>query len=198
MHPGDKYPVPEDIDSIISAEIPNSLEDSIGHEAVKQFMMHGPCGAARPNSPCMVDNNCTKHFPKHFVCETIIDDQGFPTYSRREDGRFVLKNSVELDNQYVVPYNIDLLVKYQLHLNVEWCSRSKAIKYLFKYINKGTDRVTAILEENVVYNSDDGIESILEKDEIKHILTAYIYQHQKHRGEFSSLRFITMNQLFRD
>lgn len=198
LHLGDKYPVPEDIDSIISAEIPDSLEDSIGHEAVKQFMMHGPCGAARPNSPCMVDNNCTKHFPKHFVCETIIDDQGFLTYRRREDGRFVLKNSVELDNQYVVPYNIDLLVKYRLHLNVEWCNRSKAIKYLFKYINKGTDRVTAILEENVVYNSDDGIESILEKDEIKHILTADIYQHQKHHGEFSSLRFITMNQLFRD
>ena len=199
MHPDDKYPVPEDIDSIISAEIPDSLEDSIGHEAVKQFMMHGPCGAARPNSPCIIDNNCTKHFPKRFVRETIIDDQGFPTYRRREDGRFVVKNCVQLDNRYVVPYNIDLLVKYQSHLNVEWCNRSKAIKYLFKYINKGTDRVTAVLEENVLYNSNDGMESILEKDEIKTYLDCrYIYQHQKHHGEFSSLRFITMNQLFRD
>ncbi|XP_075654823.1 uncharacterized protein LOC142624994 [Castanea sativa] len=163
LHPDDK----EDIDSIISAEIPDSLEDSIGHEAVKQFMMHGPYGAARPNSPCMVYNNCTKHFPKRFVRETIIDDQGFSAYRRREEGCLVVKNSVELENRYVVPYNIDLLVKYQSHLNVEWCNRSKAIKYLSKYINKGIDRVTAVLEENVVYNPNDGIESILEKDKIK-------------------------------
>ena len=114
-----------------------------------------------------------------------LDDQGFPTYRRREDGRFVVKNGVQLDNRYVVPYNIDLLVKYQSHLNVEWCNRSKAIKYLFKYINKGTDRVTAVLEENVLYNSNDGMESILEKDEIKTYLDCrYIYQHQKHHGEF--------------
>ena len=110
-----------------------------------------------------------------------------------------MKNGVQLDNRYVVPYNIDLVVKYQSHLNVEWCNRSKAIKYLFKYINKGTDRVTAVLEENVLYNSNDGMESILEKDEIKTYLDCrYIYQHQKHHGEFSSLRLITMNQLFRD
>ena len=49
----------------------------------------------------------------YFVREIIIDDQGFPTYKRWEDGLYVLKNSEELDNWYVVPYNIDLLVKYQ-------------------------------------------------------------------------------------
>ena len=64
----------------------------------------------------------------YFVREIIIDDQGFPTYKRWEDGLYVLKNSEELDNWYVVPYNIDLLVKYQSHLNVEWCNQSKASK----------------------------------------------------------------------
>ena len=64
----------------------------------------------------------------YFVREIIIDDQGFPTYKRWEDGLYVLKNSEELDNWYVVLYNIDLLVKYQSHLNVEWCNQSKASK----------------------------------------------------------------------
>ena len=63
---------------------------------------------------------------------------------------------MELDNPYVIPYNIDLLMKYLSHLNVEWCNWSKAIKYPFKYISKGTNRVTTVLEENVVCNSKDG------------------------------------------
>jgi hypothetical protein len=43
-------------------------------------------------------------------------------------------------------------MKYQAHVNIEYCNKSNCIKYLFKYIHKGVDRVTATLR-----SSDDEI-----------------------------------------
>ncbi|KAK1357510.1 hypothetical protein POM88_050766 [Heracleum sosnowskyi] len=50
----DKLMTPKDIDTIISAELPDKETDVVGYEAVSQFMMHGPCGEANPKCPCMV------------------------------------------------------------------------------------------------------------------------------------------------
>ena len=168
LHPKDKCPTPAHIDSTIKAEIPNSCTDPVAYEAVKLYMMHGPCGLANMSSPCMINSKCSKHFPKSFYAETTIDDDGFPNYRRRNDGQTIEKNGILLDNQYVVPYNIDLLVKYQSHINVVWCNRSRSIKYLFKYINKGSDRATIVLQENPLTNSGDNSEIVV--DETKEYL----------------------------
>ena len=72
-----------------------------------------------PRSPCMFNDKCTKHLPKNFYEETTIDEEGFLIYRRRNDGKTIVKNGITLDNRYVVPYNVNLLVKYQSHLNVE-------------------------------------------------------------------------------
>ena len=73
LHQNNKYPMAEDIDKIITVEIPSKEHDSIGHDAVVQFTMLGACGTANNNSPCMVDGVCTKKFPKKFFSETTID-----------------------------------------------------------------------------------------------------------------------------
>ena len=110
---------PEDYDSIISAEIPDKEQFPELYKTVTTLMMHGPCGFSNPKSPCMVDGKCTKQFPKEFVEKTFASADGYPHYKRRNDGKFVDKNGVHLDNRYVVPYNPYLSRKYNAHINVE-------------------------------------------------------------------------------
>nr|XP_043638365.1 uncharacterized protein LOC122609383 [Erigeron canadensis] len=155
-----KLPEPADIDRIISAEILDEETQPDLHKLVTDSMMHGPCGKANPNSPCMVEtNSCSKNFPKEFIEHTTVDKDGYPVYRRRDNGRSVLKSNVPLDNSYVVPYNGTLLKMFQAHMNTEWCNQHGSIRYLFKYMNKGPDPVTA-----GVYDE--------EKDEIKDFFDA--------------------------
>ncbi|XP_074314425.1 uncharacterized protein LOC141649639 [Silene latifolia] len=108
LHREDKFPTVADVDKIISAEIHDLTTDLVLHSVVCEYMLHGPCGKAKPSSPCMVGDKCSKYFPK-----SCIKKQ-----------------------------RLTLLLKYRAHINVEWCNQSRSIKYLFKYINKGSDRVT--------------------------------------------------------
>ena len=105
-------------------------------------------------------------FPKKQQAETIVNQDDYPIYKRRNDGKYIDRNGVALDNRYVVPYNPYLLLKYQAHLNIEWCHQSMFIKYLLKYINKGYDRITAALVP--VENEDGTTEQSV--NEIKHYL----------------------------
>ncbi|XP_074323400.1 uncharacterized protein LOC141660320 [Apium graveolens] len=89
---------------------------------------------------------CTKFFPKKYNDHTTIGEDGFPIYRRRETGVSVKKKGSLLDNHYAIPYNRNLLVKFDAHINVELCNSARSIKYLFKYINKGPDRATAVIE----------------------------------------------------
>ncbi|XP_075451755.1 uncharacterized protein LOC142492724 [Ascaphus truei] len=135
------------IDNVISAELPNQYEDPILFAIITKNMIHGPCGNININSPCMKDGTCTKKFPKQFLLETQSGDDGYPRYRRRapSDGGYTatihLRNNtnIQVDNKWIVPYSPLLSKTFNAHINVEYCNSVKSIKYICKYVNKGSD-----------------------------------------------------------
>ena len=141
------YPYPcrslaADVDSIVSAQIPDRDANPVLYNIITQNMVHGPCGAAKPDAKCMVDGHCSKHYRKEFCENTQYGDDGYPKYARPNNGRSFEKNGFEYDNRDVVPYNAYLSAKYNCHINVEICAAVEAVKYIHKYIYKGHDRTT--------------------------------------------------------
>ncbi|XP_065840179.1 uncharacterized protein [Oscarella lobularis] len=58
---------PDQIDSIISAELPDPNEDPALFGTITKHMIHGPCGQLNPRSPFMKDGQCTKHYPRTYL-----------------------------------------------------------------------------------------------------------------------------------
>ncbi|XP_059221537.1 uncharacterized protein LOC131996104 [Stomoxys calcitrans] len=136
---------PNQIDSVISAELPVKEDDPVLFEIVKKHMVHGPCGTLNRNSACMRDSKCSKKFPKPFQIQTSTSDDGYPKYRRRspdQGGQSATVGNYDIDNRWIVPHNPLLLKIFDAHINVELCSSIKSIQYVTKYINKGSDQAT--------------------------------------------------------
>ncbi|KAK9675584.1 hypothetical protein RND81_11G017000 [Saponaria officinalis] len=169
---------PKYIDNIIHAEIPDKDREPALYEVVSRYMVHGPCGITNPKCSCMINNACSKKFPKPFNEETIIDSNKYPVYRRRENARYIKKGEHLLDNRHIVPYNPGLLLMFDAHINVEWCNTARAIKYLSAYeaawrifefeIHKRNPAITRLPvhlegEQAVVLKDKDNIKVVIER-----------------------------------
>jgi len=105
LHPDDKIHDENQVDNIVSAQLPDPNQDPLLFATVTNCMLHGPCGADKPNAPCMVDGKCSKHYPKQFNENTIYGGNGYPQYARPNNGRTVEKNGFPYDNRHVIPYH---------------------------------------------------------------------------------------------
>ena len=90
---------PRDIDSLISAQIPDPTQNSALYEVIKSMMVHGPCGPLNPTSICMQDKQCQKDYPKTFQPTTQVNNDGYPLYARPDNGRTLTVRDKEVDNR---------------------------------------------------------------------------------------------------
>ena len=159
VRPEDKPKTAADYDGITVAEIPNPEKFPVLHELVTKLQIHGPCQPFVNKGPACLDEKgkCTKEYPKPLRKESYHAEESYPVYRRRhtKDGGFTAKvqckylktifgfanTEVTVDNSVVVPYNPMLLYRYRSHINVEIVASISGLKYLFKYIHKGSDRV---------------------------------------------------------
>ncbi|KAL7585682.1 uncharacterized protein LOC111884514 [Lactuca sativa] len=157
MTPRYKMNNPDDYDKLVCAEIPDPIRFPEMHDLVKSHMMHGPCGSLREKSPCMqgVPKICRFRYPRQFNENTSQGEDSYPLYRRINNGIEVTVRNTSLDNRWMAPYNLKLLMMFNCHINVEVCSSIKSVKYLFKYVYKGHDKQVIHIDkdqENVVIN----------------------------------------------
>ncbi|XP_022885426.1 uncharacterized protein LOC111401769 [Olea europaea var. sylvestris] len=137
------------VDKIVCCKIPEKNRYPHLHPIVVKHMLHGPSGTLNPNNVCMENNKIFKNkYPREYVITTLLGDNSYPQYSCRNDGQQVKVRGHLLDNKWVVPYNPYLTAKYDRHINIKICSTVKVVKYLYKYVYKGHDRITFSINDN--------------------------------------------------
>ncbi len=116
----------DQINAIVSAEMPDPVADPILHELVGRHMLHPRCDtvALHEKHSCRADKaghvcDCRRHFPKDMAPATVIIGDGFPKYRRRGLHTITDRSGRIVTDNWVVPHSPYLLLKYQCHLNVE-------------------------------------------------------------------------------
>ncbi|GAA0153123.1 hypothetical protein LIER_11437 [Lithospermum erythrorhizon] len=156
LKPENKYMTPEAYDRVVSCELPDKKVNPYLYSLVVKHMMHGPCGEMNPSNVCMKESRCKNHYPRTFAEYTTHGKGSYPNYRRRNDMRNAKVRGHLLDNRWVIPYNPTLLVQFNCHVNVEICCDIRAVKYLYKYVHKGHDKVMfRITSANSNFNIDE-------------------------------------------
>ncbi|XP_018787701.1 PREDICTED: uncharacterized protein LOC108968244 [Bactrocera latifrons] len=89
---------------------------------------------------------CSKRYPRNLVAKTISGIDGYPLYRRRsvEDGGRSVDVKIKgqdfhVDKRWIVPFSPILSKTFEAHINVEFWNSVKSIKYICKYVKKGSD-----------------------------------------------------------
>ncbi|GBP92460.1 hypothetical protein EVAR_99636_1 [Eumeta japonica] len=101
-----------------------------------------------------------KKYPKPYLDDTKLKMTAIPNIEDDHRKRWLHskirlqgRDELEIDNQWVVPYNPLLSKMFQAHINVEYCNSVKSIKYICKYVNKGSDMAVFQIVQNSEQNN---------------------------------------------
>ncbi len=131
------------IDEHIAAYLPSDAPENLQYSClIKQHMMHTCSEACKKNGKCK-----RGYMDRRPTSVTTFDEKGYPLYKRPQE-----------EDLPVVPHNRQILMEWEGHSNVEFCGRTYAVMYLYKYLYKGNQKVTLQLN-----NTDD----VDKEDEIK-------------------------------
>jgi len=67
----------------------------------------------------------------------------------------------------VVPYNRDICIKYDAHINFERVAIRSMVKYLYKHVHKGYGHATIVIEGNTAYHHSKQPRQDRERNEIQ-------------------------------
>ncbi|XP_053596138.1 uncharacterized protein LOC128668015 [Microplitis demolitor] len=109
-----KIKTTDKVEQFVSAVIPNKTKKPTVYNIVTKSLLHGPCG-----DWCIVNEKCSKNFPKEFRNETTMDDNVYPYYRRKDKGITFSRNDQIFNNRHVVPYDPTLSETFNCHINVE-------------------------------------------------------------------------------
>ena len=147
----DKILAARHIDMVVSAELPNPATDPVLFELVTKHNLHPRCDVD-VEAGCRSDHDgklcdCKRNFPKDMSTETVIIGDGFPKYRRRGLFTTTDKSGRIVTDNWVVPYNQYLTLKYRCHINVEVCAHIRSFKYVYKYTFKAPDHTAISIDE---------------------------------------------------
>ncbi|CAH1418399.1 unnamed protein product [Lactuca virosa] len=193
MHSDYKLPTVEHIDRVIYAGIPNKDDDPELYALVSEFMMHGPCGSDNSKCPCMIDNKCSKNFPKTFTEHTLgASIKYLFKYINKGPDRATVT---------VVPSNNaddndDLVDEIKNYYDCRYLSACEASWRIFKFdIHFRTPSVVRLpfhlpVQQNVVYDADDDIEDVLNKQSVSSSMFLAWMECNEHNKEAQKLSYV--------
>ena len=137
MKPDDRPKCADDYDKIICAEITTGTSPK--HASLRAKQLRHMIHTHRPKCYAEDDpdhDTCRNRYPRPTRSDTADHEDSFPKYRRRS-----VAEGGHPKNPYVVPHNTHLLEWLDCHCNVEICTSITSVKYLFKYVYKGHDRI---------------------------------------------------------
>ncbi|XP_076911690.1 uncharacterized protein LOC143569737 [Bidens hawaiensis] len=191
LHSDHKVHNPKNIDKFISAEILDLNEDPELYSLVSDHMMHGPCGVANPKCLCIVDNSCSKKFPKKFQNETSIDSNEFPVYRRRDSGPdratiSLVQDKADNQDEAVDEVKAFYDCRYLSACEASWRMFSFDVHYRVPSVTRLPFHLPG--QQTVVFADDDDVEDVLNKPTVgSSRFTAWMECNQK----YSQARMLT-------